>query len=403
MSDPISVPLLDLKPQYEALKPELDAAVAEVIASQYFILGPTVEGFEQATADYCQAEHAIGVSSGTDALIVAMMAMGIGEGDEVITSPYTFFGTVGSIVRLGATPVFVDIEPDSFNIDVSKIEAAITDKTRVIAPVHLFGQMADMRAINQIAREHDLLVIEDAAQAIGAKQHGRPACSFGHMGCLSFFPTKNLGGFGDGGMVVTDDAEYADITRQLRNHGMEPKYFHPRIGGNFRLDALQAAVLDVKLQHLNSWHEQRRENAALYRKLFAESGISRESRLTRQWRPKNGIILPTGESQQLSHLQSVRHLLDSADGTDAASAGQQRRLRDLLPARATRTRMLPPARLQTRRLPELRTRRRDEPGLADFPGSGTRADCPRSRSHRRILRCNVDDPCKPRACSTSPP
>lgn len=275
MSDPISVPLLDLKPQYQALKPELDAAVADVIASQYFILGPTVEKFETACAEYCNTAHAIGVSSGTDALIVAMMAMGIGEGDEVITSPYTFFGTVGSIVRLGATPVFVDIEPGTFNIDVAKIEAVITNKTRAIAPVHLFGQMADMRAINRIAREHDLLVIEDAAQAIGAKQHGHPACSFGHMGCLSFFPTKNLGGFGDGGMVVCDDAEYANICRQLRNHGMEPKYFHSRIGGNFRLDALQAAVLDVKLKHLNSWHEQRRENAALYHQLSEKAGISR--------------------------------------------------------------------------------------------------------------------------------
>ena len=274
MSDPISVPLLDLKPQYQALKPELDAAVADVIASQYFILGPTVEKFETACAEYCNTAHAIGVSSGTDALIVAMMAMGIGEGDEVITSPYTFFGTVGSIVRLGATPVFVDIEPGTFNIDVAKIEAVITNKTRAIAPVHLFGQMADMRAINRIAREHDLLVIEDAAQAIGAKQHGHPACSFGHMGCLSFFPTKNLGGFGDGGMVVCDDAEYANICRQLRNHGMEPKYFHSRIGGNFRLDALQAAVLDVKLKHLNSWHEQRRENAALYHKLSSRTPAS---------------------------------------------------------------------------------------------------------------------------------
>jgi dTDP-4-amino-4,6-dideoxygalactose transaminase len=220
------------------------------------------------------------------------MAMGIGEGDEVITSPYTFFGTVGSIVRLGAKPVFVDIEPDSFNIDVSKIEAAITDKTRAIAPVHLFGQMADMRAINQIAREHDLLVIEDAAQAIGAKQHGRPACSFGHMGCLSFFPTKNLGGFGDGGMVVTNDAEYADIARQLRNHGMEPKYFHARVGGNFRLDALQAAVLNVKLPHLNSWHEQRRANADLYRKLFAEKGLVRDIECLEHGDLKNGVILP---------------------------------------------------------------------------------------------------------------
>jgi dTDP-4-amino-4,6-dideoxygalactose transaminase len=293
MSESIPVPLLDLKPQYQALKPELDAAVAEVIASQYFILGPTVENFEKASAEYCNTEHAIGVSSGTDALIVALMAMGIGEGDEVITSPYTFFGTVGSITRLGATPVFVDIEPDTFNIDVAKIEAVITDKTRVIMPVHLFGQMADMRDINRLAREHDLLVIEDAAQAIGAKQHGHPACSFGHMGCLSFFPTKNLGGFGDGGMVVTDDPEYAGIIRQLRNHGMEPKYYHSRVGGNFRLDALQAAVLNVKLQHLNRWHEQRRENAALYHKLSWDAGISRSIDLLDSGDLQNGIILPT--------------------------------------------------------------------------------------------------------------
>lgn len=289
---PIKVPLLDLKPQYEALADELNAAVAEVVKSQYFILGPEVECFERGVADYCGVKHAVGVSSGTDALIVAMMAMGVGEGDEVITTPYTFFGTAGSIVRLGAKPVFVDIEADSFNLDTSKIEAAITPKTRAIAPVHLFGQMTPMKAVNRIAREHDLLVIEDAAQAIGAKQNGHPACSFGHIGCLSFFPTKNLGGFGDGGMVVTDDADYASISKQLRNHGMEPKYFHPRVGGNFRLDALQAAVLNVKLKHLDSWHEQRRNNAAVYHKLFNEAGLSRdasqlESSLER------GIVLPT--------------------------------------------------------------------------------------------------------------
>lgn len=288
---PIKVPLLDLKPQYEALADELNAAVSEVIKSQYFILGPEVECFEHGVADYCGVKHGIGVSSGTDALIVAMMAMGIGEGDEVITTPYTFFGTVGSIVRLGAKPVFVDIDADTFNIDVSKIEGAITPETRAIAPVHLFGQMAPMEAINRIARDHDLLVIEDAAQAIGAKQNGRPACSFGHIGCLSFFPTKNLGGFGDGGMVVTDDPDYADISKQLRNHGMEPKYFHSRVGGNFRLDALQAAALNVKLQHLNTWHEQRRENAALYAKLFNEAGIARQvSQLDTSL--QRGIVLP---------------------------------------------------------------------------------------------------------------
>jgi dTDP-4-amino-4,6-dideoxygalactose transaminase len=293
MAKPIPVPLLDLKPQYQALQSELDAAVAEVAASQYFILGPTVSNFEANVAEYCGVSHGIGVSSGTDALIVAMLAMGIGEGDEVITSPYTFFGTVGSIVRLGAKPVFVDIEPGSFNIDVAQIEAAITERTRVIAPVHLFGQMADMRAIQQLAAKHDLLIIEDAAQAIGAKQNGRPACSFGHMGCLSFFPTKNLGGFGDGGMVVTNDAEYADIARQLRNHGMEPKYYHARVGGNFRLDALQAAVLNVKLPHLNTWHKQRRANAALYRQSFAEKGLTREIDALHAGDLQNGVLLPT--------------------------------------------------------------------------------------------------------------
>lgn len=301
MSDaPIKVPLLDLKPQYEALAQELDAAVAEVVQSQYFILGPEVECFEHGIAAYCGVEHAIGVSSGTDALIVAMMAMGIGQGDEVITSPYTFFGTVGSITRLGAKPVFVDIEPDSFNIDVSQIEAAITDKTRAIAPVHLFGQMADMRPINRLAREHELLVIEDAAQAIGAKQNNHRACAFGHMGCLSFFPTKNLGGFGDGGMVVTDDGDYAALARQLRNHGMEPKYHHARVGGNFRLDALQAAVLNVKLRHLDNWHQQRRRNAAYYHEYFKNTGLTRPASAL-DGGLDGGIVLP-GERENNHHI-----------------------------------------------------------------------------------------------------
>ncbi len=292
MPDPTSVPLLDLKPQYQTLKPELDAALAKVAESQYFILGPEVESFERAIASYCGVEHAIGVSSGTDALIVAMMAMGIGEGDEVITTPYTFFGTIGSIVRLGAKPVFVDIEPGSFNIDASRIEAAITERTRVIAPVHLFGQMAEMDTIRALAREHDLLIIEDTAQAIGASQQGKTACSIGHMGCLSFFPTKNLGGFGDGGMVVTDDEDYANIARQLRNHGMEPKYFHSRVGGNFRLDALQAAVLNVKLPHLDTWHEGRRQNATLYRRLFAEAGLDRSIDDLLSGTLNGGYVLP---------------------------------------------------------------------------------------------------------------
>jgi dTDP-4-amino-4,6-dideoxygalactose transaminase len=285
-----------LKLQYQALKAELDAAVAEVIDSQYFILGPVVENFERTCAGYCATEHGVGVSSGTDAIIVALMAMEIGEGDEVITSPYTFFSTASSIVRLGATPVFVDIEPQSFNIDALRIEAAITKKTRAIMPVHLFGQMADMDTINRISRSHNLLVIEDASQAIGSRRNNQPACSYGDIGTLSFFPSKNLGGFGDGGMVVTNDTELAKISRQLRNHGMEPKYFHPRIGGNFRLDALQAAVLNVKLKHLNGWHEQRRKNAALYRKLFSEAGIDRSIETLDEENLQNGIILPTEEN-----------------------------------------------------------------------------------------------------------
>ena len=220
------------------------------------------------------------------------MALDIKPGDEVITSPYTFFGTVGSIVRLGAKPVFVDIEPDSFNIDVSKIEAAITPRTRVIAPVHLFGQMANMQPIMDLAQAHKLVVIEDAAQAIGARQNAKPACSYGDLGCLSFFPTKNLGGFGDGGMVVTKHTSHAERIQQLRNHGMEPKYFHAHVGGNFRLDALQAAVLNVKLPYLNNWHEQRRQNAALYRKLFEAEGITRSLTDLEAGDLRQGVLLP---------------------------------------------------------------------------------------------------------------
>lgn len=293
MPEPTVVPLLDLKPQYEALKVELDAAVAKVLESQYFILGPDVESFERDCACYCDTGYGIGVSSGTDAIIVALMALGIGPGDEVITSPYTFFSTAGSIVRLGATPVFVDIDPHNFNIDAAKIEAAVSKKTRAIMPVHLFGQMADMDAINQIAGTHGISVIEDASQAIGSRQNNHPACSLGDMGTLSFFPSKNLGGFGDGGMVVTDNAKLAEISRQLRNHGMEPKYFHALVGGNFRLDALQAAVLSVKLKHLDDWHGRRRKNARLYRRLFSDAGISRSIESLEKGDLQNGIILPT--------------------------------------------------------------------------------------------------------------
>jgi len=270
----MQVPLLDLKAQYATIKDEITAAIAEVCESQAFALGPAVARFEKNVADYCGCKHAIGVSSGTDALLAALMAMNLEPGDEVITSPFTFFATAGCIVRAGAKPVFVDIDRDSYNIDPAGIEEKITDKTRAIMPVHLFGQLARMEAIGNIAERHNLAVIEDAAQAIGASRNGVKAGNCGDLGCFSFYPTKNLGGFGDGGLVTTNDDKLADDIRILRDHGQSPRYFYRRIGGNFRLDGIQGAVLDVKLRYLDKWNEKRRENAALYDKLFAGSPVA---------------------------------------------------------------------------------------------------------------------------------
>ena len=269
----MKIPLLDLKAQYLAIKPEVDKAIADVMESQHFILGPAVTACEAACAKYSNVAHGIGVSSGTDAILVCLMAENIGPGDEVITVPYTFFATVGCISRVGATPVFVDIDPVTYNMDASKIEAKITPRTKAIMPVHLYGQMADMDAIMAIAKKHNLVVIEDAAQAIGSEYKGRRAGSIGDYGCFSFFPSKNLGGVGDGGMVVTNDPGRAAKVTLLRAHGSKPKYYHKIVGGNFRLDAIQGAVVSAKLPHLDKWTAGRQANAARYDQLFAESGI----------------------------------------------------------------------------------------------------------------------------------
>ncbi len=269
----VPVPLLDLKAQYATIRHEVRDAIDRVLETQHFIMGPEVKALEQEVADYSQCAYGIGVSSGTDALLAALMAINLQPGDEVITTAHTFFATAGSIARLGGIPVFVDIDPATYNIDVDEIERKITEHTRAILPVHLFGQLADMAPIMAIAERHNLIVIEDAAQAIGAEYNGRRAGSIGHMGCFSFFPSKNLGGFGDGGMVVTNDAELAHKLDLLRKHGAEPKYYHKIVGGNFRLDAIQAAVLRVKLKYLDDWNAARQHNAEIYRILFAERGL----------------------------------------------------------------------------------------------------------------------------------
>lgn len=283
----MNVPLLDLKPQLAALRPQIVEAVTRVIDSTGYILGPEVTALEKKIASYCGTDYGIGVSSGTDALLAALMSLEIGPGDVVLTTPYTFFATMGTILRVGAQPQFVDIEPNSFNIDPNAIaEALAADRAsgcriKAIMPVHLYGQCADMQRIMALAVKYEIPVIEDAAQAIGAEypyvKDGvvtwKKAGAMGLCGCFSFFPSKNLGGIGDGGMITTSNGEYADIVRSNRNHGAEPKYYHSRVGGNFRLDPVQAVVLSIKLDHLETWHADRRRNAALYRQFFHEAGL----------------------------------------------------------------------------------------------------------------------------------
>lgn len=288
----MKVPLLDLKPQYHALKSKLDEAILRVAESQYFILGPEVQKMEEEFCDYLKCKHAIGVSSGTDALLLALMAIDLKPGDEVIVPTYSFFATAGVVSRLNAVPVLTDIDPVTFNIDPAEVKKKITKKTKAIIPVHLYGQSADMEPLMAVAKKHDLKVIEDAAQAIGTQyKDGKFVGTIGDIGCFSFFPSKNLGCYGDGGLVTTDDDDLAFKLKIKRVHGGEPKYYHKVIGGNFRLDAIQAAVLRVKLPHLDNWSEQRRKNAELYNKFFIEAGLAEETGRIK-FDKKNKVLVP---------------------------------------------------------------------------------------------------------------
>jgi len=269
----MNVAFLDLKRQYSSIKDELDQAVLSVLSHAKFIMGPEVKAFEEQMAEYCGAKFAIGVASGTDALLLSLRACGVGPGDEVITTGFSFFATAGVITRLGAIPVYVDIDPYTYNMAPEQVEKKITSKTKAIMPVHLYGQCADMDPITEIAGKHNLKVVEDTAQAIGAKYKGKKAGTMGHFGCFSFFPSKNLGAAGDGGMVVTDDPEMAELLRMLRVHGAKPKYYHSLVGYNSRLDTMQAAILSVKLKYLDGWTEKRREHAQSYNVAFKDSDI----------------------------------------------------------------------------------------------------------------------------------
>jgi dTDP-4-amino-4,6-dideoxygalactose transaminase len=299
------IPILDLKAQYASIKVEINTAIERVLESQQFILGPEVEALEKELADYCQCSYAFGVSSGTDALLLSLMAIGIQSGDEIITSPYSFFASSGSIARLGAKPVFVDIDPATFNIQAEGIASKITSRTKAILPVHLAGQVAEMDPILELARKNGLFVIEDACQAIGSDYKGHRAGSMGILGCFSFFPSKNLGGYGDSGLITCKDAGVADKVALLRNHGQRPKYHNLMLGGNFRMDALQAAVLRAKFNHLEQWTETRRKHAENYRNLFCERGISVS---LSELGNKKGIVLPTemGTGRHIYHLYIVR-------------------------------------------------------------------------------------------------
>ena len=314
----MKVPLLDLKAQYQTIKDECLQVTQEIYESQYFILGPVVEKLEKEIARYCSAKYAVGVSSGTDALLLSLMAAGIGQGDRVITTPFTFFATAGAISRVGAIPVFADIESDTYNISPEKIASAISNmpyaerKTlKAIIPVHLFGQCADMDGVIRIAKENGLMVIEDAAQAIGAEYKGQRAGSIGDFGCFSFFPSKNLGGFGDGGIVTTQSKDLYERLMVLRVHGSQPKYYHRYIGGNFRLDAIQAAIVSIKLKHLDGWTRARQINARRYRTFIEAAGLTAR------------IACPGEKESRHIYNQFVIHVAEKRDELKAFLTGNE--------------------------------------------------------------------------------
>lgn len=319
----MNVPLLDLSHQHQPIHDDIANAISQVVDSNAFVLGEEVSKLEEQIADYCEVDFAIGVSSGTDALLISLMAIGVGPGDEVITTPYTFFATVGCIARLGAKPVFVDIDPVTYNIDPEKIEDKITPKTKAILPVHLYGQCADSADILNTAKKHNLYVVEDAAQAIGSQyRDGRKAGNLGDLGCFSFFPTKNLGCFGDGGMVVTNHPEMNERVRVLRVHGSKPKYYHQLIGGNFRLDSIQAAVLNVKFPCLEDWNRQRQENAHRYETLFNECGLIKAQKVQLPQAAYSGLEVPNYHTYnqfviRVSDRDALRgFLLENGIGTE---------------------------------------------------------------------------------------
>ncbi len=348
------VPMLDLQAQYQPIRDEILATITRVCDSQRFIMGPEIEALESELAAMLEVRHAVGVSSGTDALLIAMMALGIGPGDEVITSTFSFFATAGCVARLGATPVFVDIDPVTFNIDPRAAEAAITPRTKAIIPVHLYGQSAEMDPILAAAAKAGVAVIEDAAQAIGARYSGRTVGSLGTFGAFSFFPSKNLGAFGDGGLVTTQDDALGHTLKVLRVHGGEKQYYHTVIGGNFRLDAIQAAVLRVKARHLAGWTEGRRRNAQRYGELFRARGL------------EGKVVLPAPPGDRY-HIYN-QYLRQAA----AARPGQgpprfaQRGHRDLLPGAVPSPGLFRAPRLQARAVPTGRGRSQLGAGPADL-------------------------------------